>query len=42
MANGSRENLAWEHGNRLVMGIDSGISNKVQGIRERMTITDTI
>ena len=32
MANGSRVNLAWDHGNREVMGIDSRNSNTVQGI----------
>ena len=35
MAVGNRENLAWEHGNEMVMGIDSGNSTKVQGIPVR-------
>ena len=39
MANGSRENLAWEHGNRMIMGIDSRNSNIVQGIPERTNPT---
>ena len=34
MAHGNRQNLAWEYGNREIMGINSKKSDQVQGIPE--------